>query len=79
MKQFEVGHSYRAFDSGLGSITVLKRTAHYIAVRNEYGMEWRMKIRECEGKNGSLFEIVIDSSAGRKWKEAFTFSAMLEE
>lgn len=79
MKQFEVGHSYGAFDSGLDPITVLKRTAHFITVRNYYGTEWRMKIRECEGKNGSRFEIAIDGSARSKWREAFTFSAMLEE
>ena len=79
MKKFEVGHNYWAFDSGLGRITVLKRTAHYIFVKSEYGTEWRMKIRECEGKNGSQFEIAIDSSAGRKWKEAFTYSTMFED
>jgi len=78
MKQFEVGHSYGGFDSYLSPITVLKRTAQYIFVRNNYGMEWRMKIRECEGKNGSRYEYVVDSSAGRSWKEAFTFAASLE-
>lgn len=78
MKQFEVGHSYRAFDSGLGSITVLKRTAHFIFVKSEYGAEFRMKIRECEGKNGDRFEIVFDSAVGRKWVEAFTYYSTLE-
>ena len=78
MKQFEVGHSYGAFDSSLGRITVLKRTAHYISVRNDYGTEWRMKIRECEGRNASRFEIAFDSAVGSKWKEAFTYYATLE-
>ena len=78
MKQFEVGHSYGAFDSGLGQITVLKRTAQFITVRNDYGTEWRMKIRKCEGKNGDRFEIVFDSAVGRKWVEAFTYYSTFE-
>lgn len=79
MKRFEVGHSYEAFDSGLDPITVIKRTAQYIKVKNHYGHEWRMKIRECQGKNDSRFEIVVDSSVGKKWREAFTYSALLEQ
>jgi len=79
MKKFEVGHKYGAVDAGLGWIEVLKRTAHFITVRNQYGNEWRMKIRECEGKNGSHFECAVDHSVGRKWMEAFTYMATLEE
>lgn len=79
MKRFEVGHSYGAFDSGLDLIIVLKRTAHFITVRNYCGDEWRMMVRECEGKNGSRFEIATDRSMGNRWRDVFTYSAMLEE
>lgn len=79
MKKFEVGHIYGAFDPSLAPITILKRTAQFITVRNNYGMEWRMKIRSCTGKNGCRFEYAIDSSAGRSWADAFTFSAIHEE
>lgn len=79
MKRFEVGHRYGTYDIGLSRITVLKRTAQFIKVRNDYGTEWRMKIRECEGKNGSRFEIAFDCAVGSKWREAFTYSTMFEE
>ena len=79
MKQFEVGHSYWALDPGLSKITVLKRTAQFIKVRNDYGTEWRMKIREYECKNGSRFEIAFDCAVGSKWREAFTYSTMFED
>jgi len=79
MKRFEVGKHYGTFDSGLDPVKVIKRTAKFITVRNPMGNEWRMKIRECEGKNGCRFEIAFESRISTKWREALTYSAMLEE
>ena len=77
MKRFEVGHEYESLDSGIDPIKIVKRTDKFIFVNN--GMhEWRMKIREAQGKNGFCYEYAIDSSAGNKWCDAFTFTASLE-
>ena len=77
MKRFEVGHKYESLDSGIDAIKVVKRSDKFIFVTNGLH-EWRMKIREAEGKNGFRYEYVVDSSAGRKWRDAFTFTASLE-
>ncbi len=78
MKQFEVGHRYgEALDFGY-SIKVIKRTAQYIKVKNENGIEWRMKIRECEGKNGFQFEYAVDSSPSRKEQNNFIYFSTME-
>jgi len=77
MKRFEVGHEYESLDSGIDTINVVKRTDKFIFANN--GMhEWRMKIREAKWKNGFCYEYVVDSSAGNKWRDAFTFTASLE-
>lgn len=78
MKRFEVGHDYCSLDSKIEPIKVIKRTEKFIFVRNSCCGEWRMKIREGEGKNGCQFEFVVDSSVGRKWSEMFTYMATLE-
>lgn len=71
--KFEVGKKYESADWGLSKITILKRTAKSVKVSNgDY--EWMMRIRVDE--NGD--EYVQDSSAGRKWVEAFTFKACWE-
>lgn len=78
MKRFEVGHSYEAYDFGTDPVMVIKRSSHFITVRNPLGNEWRMKVRECEGKNGSRFEIAVDGSAPAKWRECYTYAASFE-
>ena len=77
MKRFEVGHEYESLDCSINAIKVIKRTDKFIFVSNGIN-EWRMKIREAEGKNGFRYEYVVDSSAGYKWRDAFTFTASLE-
>lgn len=78
MKRFKVDHEYESLDSGIDPIKVVKRTEKFIFVKNSEGTEWRMKIREAEGKNGIRYEYVIDSSAGRKWYDMFTFTTNFE-
>ena len=72
--KFEVGKSYEANDPGHVTIKIIGRTEKTIKVRNEYGYEWRMKIRTDEDGN----EYAFDSSVGKKWVESFTYRATLE-
>ena len=68
--KFEVGKSYYAADSGYDPITIVRRTAKSVLVNNGTNT-WRMYIREDQDGN----EYVCDSTAGPKWRGAFTYSA----
>lgn len=71
MKKFEVGKSYEWYQRENGSVEVLRRSAKFITVRNDFGNSWRMLIRVDE--NGD--EFAIDSTVPSKWRDAFTVSA----
>lgn len=73
-KKFEVGKTYEAYQSEFDAITVERRTDKTLWVDNGQ-CRWRMRIRI--GADGD--EYVVDSAAGRKWADAFTFSAKWEK
>ena len=72
--RFEVGRSYKANDSGLGCIKVLKRTEKSIRVRNDNGTEWMMRIKNDPAGN----EYVTDSCVPQKWRYLYTYEATEE-
>lgn len=69
MLRFEVGKTYEAAERGYDPITVIGRTAKFIAVTNGNN-KWRMKIRE-----GEDAEYAVDSSVPPKWRDQFTYSS----
>ena len=68
---FEVGKTYNAYQKEFGTITVLKRSEKSIWVRNNTGIEWRMRIKKDNLGN----EFAVDSLVPRKWRDAFTYTA----
>lgn len=73
-KKFEVGKTYEAYQREYDAITVERRTDKTLWVHNG-SCSWRMRIRvDADGD-----EYVVDSSAGRKWADAFTYSAKWEQ
>ena len=74
MARFEVGRTYECYDRGFSPVTVIKRTARMIKVKNDCGSEWRMLIRRDE--NGE--EFAQDSSVNGKWALAFRYFAKWE-
>ncbi len=70
---FEVGKSYRANESGLAPITILRRTEKTVWVAASE-TKWMMRIRHDENGN----EYVTDSKAGANWRDEFTYSATQE-
>ena len=75
MARFEVGKTYGANDSGIDSITIIRRTDKSIWFRNAAGSMVRQKVRVDE--NGD--EYTTDSYVPEKWRDAFTHSAKFEE
>lgn len=75
MARFEVGKTYGANDSGIDSITIIKRTDKSIWFRNSLGNVVRQKIHIDE--NGD--EYTTDSYVPEKWREAYTHRAKFEE
>lgn len=71
MKKFEIGKKYDAYQREYGYITILRRTDKTVFVRNDNGIEWRMKIRHYN--DGS--EYLVDSAVEPKWRDAFTYIA----
>ena len=69
MNVFEVGSSYECADTGYDPIKILRRTEKTIWVTNG-GNPWAMRVRH----DGSG-EYAIDSTAGKKWADAFTYRA----
>ena len=73
-KKFEIGKTYDAYQREFGNITILKRSEKSIWVRNNTGIEWRMRIKKDNLGN----EFAVDSLVPRKWRDAFTYSALDE-
>ena len=75
MARFEVGKTYGANDSGIDSITIIRRSDKSIWFRNSSGNVVRQKIHIDE--NGD--EYTTDSYVPEKWREAYTHCAKFEE
>ena len=71
MKAFEVGKSYSPADGAFDPVTVIRRTAKCIVVRDRGGNTWRMIIRT----NADGCEWVRDSSVEPRWRDAFIYRA----
>ena len=71
MNKFVVGKTYDAYQKEYGRITILKRTDKTIWVRNDPGLEWRMRVKV----DGYGDEYAVDSVVPKKWQDAFTYSA----
>lgn len=70
MKKFEIGKWYRPTDCGFEAIQIIKRTPCYLFVKNETGVEWRMRIKESDD-----CEFLTDSTLPKRWQFAFTYFA----
>ena len=75
MARFEVGKAYGANNSGIDSITIIKRTDKSIWFGNSSGNMVRQKIHIDE--NGD--EYTTDSYVPEKWREAYIHRAKFEE
>jgi len=69
-KKFEIGKSYRPYQTEYDPITILRRTDKTIWCTNGQS-QWRMKIRHDQDGN----EFAIDSSVPLAWRDAFTYEA----
>lgn len=72
-KKFEVGKYYRAGDSGIDPIKVVKRTNKYIFVDNGCS-KWRMRIRHDSCGN----EYLVDSLVDKRFRDDYTYSSVWE-
>ena len=70
MKRFEIGKWYRANDCAFEPIQIIRRTPKCVVVKNWFGVEWRMVVKEDD-----KCEYVTDSTVPQKWRPAFTYCA----
>lgn len=72
MSAFEIGHEYEATEPSMSHIKIIGRTRNFINVENDFGNQFRMKIRTDDDGD----EYAYDSSVGAAWREAATYKAI---
>lgn len=72
---FQVNKTYGAMDSGLDPIRIMKRTPKCVVATTNGMNRFRMVVKTDSIGN----EYVTDSSVPMKWREAYTYSAILEQ
>lgn len=75
MKRFEIGKTYGAYDSGIPSITIERRTEKSIYFKGNRGHLVRQKVQV----DGDGYEYTYDSYVPERHRQAYTHSTRFEE
>ncbi len=75
MKRFEIGKTYGAYDSGVPSITIERRTEKSVYFMGNFGHMVRQKVQVDEDG----YEYTYDSYVPLRYRPAYTHSTRFEE